>query len=101
MNSLAGLGLAFFVGAALGGLYLLILWHSVKLIARRPRHTLLFASSGLARIAAVLLGVYAVLELGDWSHALAAVTGFTVARGLVSVRMGRSGGLTAGRGRMT
>ena len=87
MSNLPGLGMAFVFGSTLGALYLALLWYSVKLVTGRRRHTLLFAAGGLVRITAVLIGMYAVLKLGDWRHAVSAIAGFALMRGLVSLSM--------------
>ena len=87
MNSFSQLVTACAVGAALGGLYLLLLWHSLRLLTREGRPTLLFAAGAMLRVGLVLLGMYAVLRLGDWRHAASAVAGFALVRGLVAWHM--------------
>lgn len=98
MNVFSQLGMAFAVGGALGGLYLLLLWHSLRLLTREGRPTLLFAAGALVRIGLVLLGMYAILHLGDWRHAASAVAGFALVRGLVGWHMASRQRRTANQG---
>jgi F1F0 ATPase subunit 2 len=83
----AALALAFVVGAALAALYLRLLWSAVCRVAGGRQHPLRFAAAALARVGLTLLGLYAVIRLGDWRHALAAVTGFAAVRALLAWRM--------------
>jgi F1F0 ATPase subunit 2 len=86
----AQLSLAFVAGAALGAVYLAVLWATVRRVttSRRP-NALLFTSATL-RIGLLLAGWYWVAD-GRWDGLLACLLGFIAVR-LVATRLVVRGG---------
>lgn len=87
MKMVHELGLALVVGGALCATYLAMLWYSVRQLSSSRRQALVLAVGALLRLVVVLLGMYAVLRVGGWGHALAAVAGFALVRLFVGLGM--------------
>lgn len=78
------LGLA--AGAALGGLYLMGLWWTVRRLGRAARPGLLLAASLAVRLGLLLGGLWWLAD-GHWQRLAAAVAGFVVVRALLVRRL--------------
>ena len=83
----AGIAAAFAAGVALGGLYFLGLWYTVRRHTRLGRSTPWLLLS-LAGRAALLLGGFYFVMAGSWQRLLACVAGFVVVRVILTRRLG-------------
>jgi len=77
-----GLIPAFAGGMVLGALFFAGLWLSVRKLSHAERPGVLMAFSYVARMTAVLGGLY-LLTSGDWQKLAAALVGFVLARILI------------------
>ena len=76
-------------GAALGALYLGILWWTVRRVARARRRPIALLALSLAlRLAVVLAGFYAFAAGDHWERLLAALIGFVAVRMLLVRQLG-------------
>ncbi|WP_372921925.1 ATP synthase subunit I [Roseovarius sp.] len=76
---------AFVIGAALGVLYFMLLWFSVRALARRtwtfPFHVVAFFLQSLIRIGVILGGLFAAILSGaSAGEMVLAMIGFVAAR---------------------
>ncbi|HUH93286.1 MAG TPA: ATP synthase subunit I [Casimicrobiaceae bacterium] len=83
MNEPLGLVSAFVAGVLLGTFFFGGLWWTVRRGVSSERPTLWFLGSMLLRTGIVLAGFYFVLG-SDWKRVLAGLTGFIVARVVVT-----------------
>lgn len=87
MNAITPLVLALLGGGVLGVAYFYGLWLTVRHLHRRRWAALWMLASGAARLA-LLLGGLLWLAGDDWRELLAALVGVTLARLLVTRRLG-------------
>ena len=92
-----GVAAAFFAGAALGCLYFLGLWYTVRRQARLRHPTPWLLLSLFGRLALLLAGFYFVMS-GSWQRLLACVVGFIVARLVMTRLLGSGTGGTVAAG---
>lgn len=78
-------------GAALGGLYLMGLWWTVRRMARTSRPGLLLAASLAVRLGLLLGGLWWLAD-GHWQLLAAAVAGFALVRAVLVRRLGPAPG---------
>lgn len=83
MNEALNLILIFLAGLALGTVFFGGLWLTVKKTATSKKPALLFLGSFVFRMTFVLFGFYA-LGRGDWQRLLLLLSGFIVARLLIT-----------------
>lgn len=97
MSDAVPLLLAALAGAALGGLYLSLLWLATQRLPRERGGVGMFLALALARAALVLAALTAALQLGaPAAGLLAALVGFIAVRVLATRLMAR--GRTGGEG---
>jgi F1F0 ATPase subunit 2 len=89
MNDAVGLAAAVVAGATLGAVYLAMLWVSLQWFLRGRGASVLFLAGAVLRLALTVLGLYAVLQLGDWRHMVSALAGFVLVRVLATRAMQR------------
>lgn len=80
---------AFMIGAALGVLYFMLLWISVRALARRtwtsPFHIVAFFLQSLVRVGVVLCGLFAaILSDASAGEIILAMIGFVAARFVIT-----------------
>lgn len=80
INYAMGLTLSLLAGTALGLLYFLALWATVRRLRDSRRSVVLLLGSLLARLALAALGFYFIARFGGWAQLLLAALGFTGAR---------------------
>lgn len=85
---------AFVIGAALGALYFMILWLSVRVLTQRtwvfPFTLVAFYLQALIRIGVVLGSLFVAIRLGaSAGEIVLAMIGFVVARFMVTTFIGR------------
>jgi len=86
MNETFMLVLAACAGAAIGALYFMGLWFTVKRIKNVKNPALLTLGSFVGRTAAAALLFYLLVRDGHWERGLAALAGFILSR-IVLVRL--------------
>jgi len=86
----AQLSLAFVAGAAIGAIYLAVLWATVRRVTTSHRPNALLLTSATLRIGLLLAGWYWVAD-GRWDGLLACLLGFMAVR-LVATQLVLRGG---------
>lgn len=89
MSLFATLTLTLLLGAALGWVYFLALWTTVRELPQRGHPGLWVALSFLARLALVVAAFTFVVRWGGWPALAATLAGFLIAR-TVMVRRSRA-----------
>lgn len=87
MKDLPILIAAFFAGAALGLLYFLGLWATVRRVAAMRRGSPWLVGSFVLRLAVLLVGLYWI-GAGDWRRFVAALAGIFLVRLALTRRIG-------------
>lgn len=83
MSNLPELGLALLAGGALGTFFFGGLWWTLRRGLASPQPALWLGPSLLVRIGVTVAGFYVVGQ-GDWHRLLACLTGFVIARFIVT-----------------
>ncbi len=75
-------------GMALGALYFVGLWQTVKRLPQTEGRGLLLLVSLVARLSVLLAIFYVLLQDGRWERLAAVLIGFVVMRKILTVRLG-------------
>ena len=75
-------------GMALGALYFVGLWQTVKRLPQTEVRGLLLLVSLVARLSVLLAIFYVLLQDGRWERLAAVLIGFVVMRKILTVRLG-------------
>ncbi len=87
-NAIGMLVLMFAAGMALGALYFVGLWQTVKRLPQAEGRGLLLLVSLVVRLSVLLAVFYFLLQDGRWERLAAALIGFVVMRKILTVRLG-------------
>jgi F1F0 ATPase subunit 2 len=87
LNTLFILILMFMAGLALGALYFISLWETVRRLERTEGGARLLAISFVVRLA-IILTVFFFLMNGHWERLAAAMIGFVVIRKILTYHLG-------------
>lgn len=87
LNTLFILILMFMAGLALGALYFISLWETVRRLERTGGGARLLAISFVVRLAIILI-VFFFLMNGHWERLAAAMIGFVVIRKILTYHLG-------------
>ncbi|MFZ1038100.1 MAG: ATP synthase subunit I [Smithella sp.] len=87
LNTLFILILMFMAGLALGALYFISLWETVRRLERTGGGAHLLAISFVVRLAIILI-VFFFLMHGHWERLAAAMVGFVVIRKILTYHLG-------------
>ena len=87
-NALGMFALMGAAGMALGALYFVGLWQTVKRLPQTEGRGLLLLVSLVARLSVLLAIFYVLLQDGRWERLAAVLIGFVVMRKILTVRLG-------------
>jgi F1F0 ATPase subunit 2 len=87
MSLPAILGVSLLYGIALGSVYFVALWATVRRIARQRRAGTWIAASLAIRLALVLVSFALAVRWGGWPALVAVLAGFVAARSLLAHRL--------------
>lgn len=78
------LTLSFAMGAALGGIFFIGLWWTVRKGLNAKNPAIWFLLSFLLRMGVALMGFYWIAQWGQWQHLALALLGFVLTRMLLT-----------------